>query len=94
MALTREQLAAQQSEYDAAHREMDAAEATQVAGVTDAVKKGAAAFGRALLGHGTEKDATQDGTAYKLHLEERRESGETPMTREEFIRSRQQPTKG
>lgn len=92
--MTKADMDAANAEYAAAHSELDAAEAQQVAGLGDKIKQGAAAFGRALLGNGTEKDATDDGIAYKLYMQERDESSGPPMSRDEFIKSRRATPKG
>lgn len=79
--------------YEAAHKELDEQEtpkAVQVAGVGDAIKKGAAALGKAILGDGTKNDATGAGRAHKLHIMEAEANGQTPMSREDFEKSHAQ----
>lgn len=82
MALTKESLAAEQGEYEAAHQELDAAE--QHAGLGDMVRN----LGKKILGDGTKNDATGAGRDYLIHVKESEAAGEKPMTREEFIKSR------
>ena len=86
MQMTKQSMDAERSEYEAAHREMD--EAEQHAGLGDMLRKGASAIGKKLLGDKTDADATGHGRDYKLYLEEMKANGETPMTREDFIKSR------
>lgn len=88
MAMTPKQAAAAQSEYESAHAAMDAQEATHVAGLSDRVKAGARALGRSILGAGTERDATAEAHEYRLYRREAEDNSETPMSREDFIKSR------
>lgn len=86
MGMTRNQLNSERDDYEAAHREMDAKE-VKTAGLSDMVKRGAAAVGKAILGDRTKNDATGDGQAYRLHLNESQASGDAPMSREDFQKS-------
>lgn len=81
-------MASEKQAYEDAHKEFDdAAKPTQVAGLSDSLKSGLSKVGKVFLGAGTERDATADGHAYRMHMQEAVGNGEKPMSREEFLKS-------
>jgi hypothetical protein len=78
---TQSDLDAQQREWDAANQEIDSQD-IKLAGVSDTLK----AIGSKILGKGSssKNDASGNERAYRVHVEEMKNMGEKPPTREEF----------